>query len=268
MRNKVEFEVEKDGAKRTLSAVRPKQSVLAEADLVRSKRWGELARTPGVLLESALKDVVRQKGVWDDEKQKRLEEIDKRLAENEARLPDANGKVRQKGVRLSDLRKAAVQMRLDRMERVRLLSEFTSLRNNTAEGMADDERFNFLVSRCVVDERGNPHFASLDDYKERAHEPDASAAATAVMQLLYDHDPDFARKLPENRFLLRYRMCREDLALTGPDGVLVDVDGKPVDEDGNPLLPEQKAEEPESFDLEPDEWAAEAVAPAPEAAAS
>jgi hypothetical protein len=262
IRNKVEFEVEVGGKTLRLAARRPDQATRQQADMVWAKAWGDYSNA-GVPLEVKLKDVLRRQGVWDDEKQKRLEEVDRRIAENEAKLPDAAGRVRQKGLRLADLRAAAVRMRMDRAERVMLLTEVTRLKSHTAEGLAENDRFNFLVSRCVVDaETGKkPFFSSPEDYKARGDEPASLAAAQAFANLYYDHDPDFDRKLPENAFLLKYKMCDESLALVDPRGRRVDVDGRLVDEAGEPIA-EAAPEPAETFELEADEWTPPAAAPA------
>lgn len=234
VKNKSEFEVEVGGKKIKLVAKRPDAAIRQQADMVWSKAWGEYAQK-GVLLETKLRDVVRAQGVWDDAKEQRLKEIDDRIAANEAKLPNADGKVRQKGLRLSDVREAAIQMRIDRAERVLLLTEVTRLRNNTAEGLAENDRFNYLVANCIVDsETGKkPHFKSVEDYKARGNDADAIAAATAFAALYYDHDPDFDKKLPENQFLLKYKMVDESLALINKDGHLVDTKGRLVDKNGH-----------------------------------
>lgn len=199
---KLEAEVKTvDGETIPLLVVRPSAAVKAEADIVRSRAWGQYA-VAGVPLQSKVKDIIARQGLWDDEKRKRLEEIDARMAANEAKLPDKNGKVRAKGLKLSEARDAAFQLRKDRAERVALLTEITRLNSETAEGKADNEAFDFLVSKCVLDARTQkPVFPTLDDYRARGDTPEGQAAAVKFAELYYDHDADFDKKLPENVFL-------------------------------------------------------------------
>jgi hypothetical protein len=256
--NKREFEVEKDGVELQLVAVRPDQKTRQEADLEYAKAWGRYAKDPDILLETTLWDAVRKRGLWDDAKQKQLEEIDRRLEDGEATLPDANGRVRKKGVKLSAARRAAIDMRVARVERVRLLGDFTRLKSLTAEGLANQDRFNFLASRCVkVADTGKAYFKDVEDYKARGGDPDTLKAAEEFANLYFGYDPDAdERNLVENQFLLKHRMIRDkDLALVDREGRLCDVEGNPVGEDGNPLPEEGQGGEAETFEVE-DDWGA------------
>lgn len=199
---KVEFEVKtKDDEIVKLIAVKPTQLIKGEAEIVKSRAWGQAA-TKGAYIRSKVKDIVRDQGLWDETKQKKLEELDRRLLENESKLPDAAGKVKKKGLKLSEIRDAAFQMRRDRAERVLMLTEVTRLDSLTAEGIAENTQFDFLVSKCVLGQNEKPYFASLEDYLARADDPDAVAAATKFAELFYDYDKDFDKSLVENKFLI------------------------------------------------------------------
>lgn len=250
--NKKEFTVEKDGKEIKLSVVRPSQAIRQRSEIEYAKAWGSYAKEPGILLETALWDTLRKKKLWDDDRQNELNEIDKRMSESEKLLPDENGKVKQKGVTLSMARKAAIQMRVDRMKRVVLLSDVTKLRSNTAEGLSENSKFNYLVSQCVLTDTGKPYFNSLDNYLERANDKDAETAASEFANLYYDYNKDFDKGLPENAFLLKHKMCRDkDLALTNKNGDLVDVEGNPIDEKGDRL--DKVKESDEVYEVE-DDW--------------
>jgi len=249
--NKIEFKVEKDGKEVILAAVRPNQEVKHQAEMEYAKAWSKYVRD-GLILESTLWDHLRKQNIWDNEKQNRLDEIDKRLNENQDKLPDEKGKVKQKGVTLSQAREAAIQMRIDRVQRVNLLREVTRLTSNTCEGMANNDKFNYLVSKCIVTgDTNNPYFLSLKDYLDRANDPTSEKAAQEFATLYYNHDPDFDKNLPENQFLLKYKMCRGDLSLVDKDGNLVDIVGNKVDENG--FVIEAPKVDVETFEIE-DDW--------------
>lgn len=250
--NKREFTVEKDGKTVNLAAIRPNQTVKQRAEIEYAKAWGAYLQEKGLILESALWDSLRKKNLWDEDKQKELDEIDKNLNECEDMLPDEKGKVKQKGVTLSKAREAAIKMRINRIKRVTLLSDFTKLKSNTIEGLSDNAKFNYLVSQCIVHaDTKKPYFESLQHYIERAEDQDAIKAASEFATLYYNFDPDFDKNLPENRFLLKYKMCRDgDLSLIDKQGNLVDVFGNKVNEDGTPF---GKPLETEDFDVE-DDW--------------
>lgn len=250
--NKKEFTVDKDGKEVKLTVIRPSQAVKQRSEIEYSKAWGTYAKEPGILLETALWDTLRKKNLWDDDRQKQLDEIDKSMTENEKLLPDENGKVKQKGVTMSQARKAAINMRINRMKRVTLLSDVTKLRSNTCEGLSENSKFNYLVSQCTVyADTGKPYFASLQDYLDRANDKDAETAASEFATLYYDYDKDFDKSLPENAFLLKHKMCNDKLSLTDKDGNLVDIEGNKIDDKGERL--DKPKESDEVFEIE-DDW--------------
>lgn len=255
--NKKEFTVKKDDKEVKLVALRPTQAIRQRSEIEYAKAWGAYAKESGMLLEIALWDTLRKKNLWDDDRQKKLDEINKKMEENEKLLPDENGKVKKKGVTLSQARKAAIDIRIGRMERVRLLSDMTRLRQNTCEGLSENTRFNYLVSECIkYADTGDRYFASLQDYLERSNDKDAELAASEFANLYYDYDKDFDKNLPENSFLLKHKMCREDLSLTDKNGNLVDIDGNLIDDKGERL--DKPKESDEVFELE-DDWNKEVV---------
>ena len=119
--------------------------------------------------------------------------------------------------------------------------------SNTAEGQADNTRFNYLMACCVVDnDTGKPIFVdedgnpSLSEYEKDASEDYLVEAAGKLAEMLYGLDDDYESKLPENKFLKQYNFVNEDLKLIDSEGRpvdregrLIDADGRFIDEDGN-----------------------------------
>jgi len=202
-KNKTEIVVkDADGVDVKYTAVRPSQSVRAEADVVRSRAWGEYA-IKGVTVSAKLKDIVAKQGLWGDDKQKELDALDERMNRLEAMVPDEKGKVRAKGTTLQKAKEAAFELRAARAERVDLLSPITRLSGHTAESLADSDAFEFVLTKCLLDPATEkPAFASVEDYKRRADDAEVAAAAGKFAEFYYGHDPDFEKRLPENRFLV------------------------------------------------------------------
>lgn len=250
--NKKEFKIQKDGKEVTLAAIRPNQTIKQRAEIEYAKAWGSYVQEKGLILETALWDSLKKKNLWDEDKQKELDEVDKQLNECEDMLPDEKGKVKQKGVTLSKAREAAIKMRINRIRRVNLLKDFTELKSHTVEGLSDNARFNYLVSQCIVHaDTKKPYFENLQAYLDKADELDSVQSAREFAQLYYNFDPDFDKNLPENRFLLKYKMCRDgDLSLVDKQGNLVDILGNKVNEDGSPI---GEVVVKEDFDVE-DDW--------------
>jgi hypothetical protein len=107
------------------------------------------------------------------------------------------------------------------------------LDNHTAEGQADNARFNYLISSCLVySSNKEKYFKTYEEYLSRASEPVAIKAAQVLANMLYGLDNDYEKKLPENKFLIKYKFVDDKLRLINKDGHLVDLEGRLVDSNG------------------------------------
>ena len=124
-------------------------------------------------------------------------------------------------------------MRKDRADLRSLTSERSSLDNNTAEGQADNAQFNYWVSSCTVySDSGKTYFSNYEDYLNRDDDPATGQSASSLAMLLYNLDPDYEKKLPENQFLAKYNFVDQDLHLVDDKGRRVDSEGRLVNKDG------------------------------------
>ena len=224
--------VDKEGNKKVVAVANPTAKDRNEAQLHYLKAFRR-ALENGAILRQKLEDYLKDQKIWDEEKETRYSEIVKDIANGEKKL--ASG-----GIKLSEAKEIALNMRDCRNEFRVLVAERTSMDANTAEAQADNASFNYLVYSCTVDPNsGKRIFESLDDYEENADEPFASKAAGALADKLYQLDPDYEKGLPENKFLVQYKFADEKLRLLNDEGELVDgegrllnVDGRYVNEDG------------------------------------
>lgn len=230
--------IEVDG--REFEIRKPTYKQLTEAQLYSSKIFNEAVKN-GVTLRVNLEEELRKNGAWSEDKAKRL--VDVTLEINNL----IDGLTKGKGVykKLSEARKTAIQVRRLRNEQTELLLENRKLDNYTAEGLAEQARFDYLVSVCVY-HHGEKVFSNINEYLEKADQDWAKKCATEVMYMLHpDTDRDWQLKLPENKFLKKYDLIDDQ-------GRLVDKDGHLVDEQFNQLdLPEVEEEYEE---LENDLW--------------
>jgi hypothetical protein len=114
-----------------------------------------------------------------------------------------------------------------------LISVKTNLDTHTAEGQADNARFNYLVSACTVYKDNNrPYFSSYEDYMSKSNDSVAVLAAQNLAGMLYGLDSDYEEKLPENKFLKQYKFVDDKLRLIDKNGKLVDSEGRLIDENG------------------------------------
>jgi hypothetical protein len=214
-----------DGKTVSVAVVKPNSSKVKQAQLAYNKAF-RAALESGALLRQKLDNYMREQEIWDDKKEEKYADLLEKMNESEKSL--AKG-----GIKLSEAKELAIEMRVDRGEFRDLISERTYLDTNTAEGQADNARFNHLIYLSILDEKtGKPFFESVEDYEEKATEPYASEAASELARMMYDLDPDYDKNLPENQFLSDYGFVNEDMRLVNKEGQFVTADGKLVNEEG------------------------------------
>lgn len=178
------------------------------------------------IVRAKLDDLLVEQGLWDDKKQFEFTSLQSKILESERKL--AKG-----GISLQEAKKVALTMRKDREELRDLIAVKTNLDTHTAEGQADNARFNYLVSCCTVyNDTKKPYFSSYDDYLNRSTDPIAITAAQNLAGMLYGLDNNYEEKLPENKFLKEYKFVDDKLRLVNKEGKLVDEEGRLVDENG------------------------------------
>ena len=233
--NKIAFEVEKDGKALKLAVVKPSIKVQQAARLIAAKSFADSVKN-GVLLEAKLNTFMKEQKIWDDVRELEAKELRDKLTENEQIVA---GKVN--GTTKTKAREAALQMRKDRVKLRQLTADVDSLRSNTVEVRSQDAEFNYYVSQCTLDaDKGTPYFASLADYENRESDPVTLAAANNFAVLFYQLDPDYEKKLPENKFLLAQAFCNDKLQLVDDKGRLTDTEGHLIDENGRFINEEGK----------------------------
>tara|TARA_B100000519_G_C14257018_1_gene445530 strand:- start:1917 stop:2858 length:942 start_codon:yes stop_codon:yes gene_type:complete len=216
--------VDSRGKDRTVYLKLPDSKVNKEAQLAYNKAFRN-ALQDGAILRQKLNSVMREQGVWSDEKQ---DEYDKVLRE----INDSELRIKKGGISLLEAKKVAISLR-DLRDRFRaLIAERSSMDSNTAEGLADNERFGYLVYACLVNEKGHRLFDDYDSYQTNEAEPFVVEAAGALAEKLYGLDPDYDKNLPENKFLVDYSFADKELRLLNEEGHLVDREGRLINEEG------------------------------------
>lgn len=228
--NKRTFEVEVDGKKTEFAVLRPNHRAVQQAELVYKRAFREAVQPPdgqkGAIVRQAVEAVMRDQNLWDDAKQSRYEELVKNILAGEKKLVSG-------GIKLSEARSIAIQMRRDRNELRQLSADRNELDAMTAEAQAENARFNYYVASCTVyGDTGKSYFKDVEDYLSRENDPVVLPAAQAMGKLIYGLEDDYEKKLAENKFLLKYKLVDEDLRLVDKDGKWVDSRGRRVDEKG------------------------------------
>lgn len=204
---------------------RPTREENAKAQMVASRTFKD-AVLGGAIVRKALDDMLVAQGLWSAEQQAKVDKIDQEIRDKLIQLKKG-------GVKISEARDLAVEIRIARMQRSLLLSERNVHDDLTAEAISDNAKFDYLVSVCVKDEEGRPVFTDVEDYKEKAEANNAYAsdAAAKLATMLYGMDEDWEAKLPENQFLKKFNFIDEDLRLVNKEGKFVTKDGKLIDND-------------------------------------
>lgn len=223
--NKKTFKVEISGKEVELAVLRPNAKQRQEAQKVYNKAFRDAVES-GAILRAKIESVMREQKLWDDQKEAELRKLQSQIAEKER-------KVRGGGIKLSEARDLAIQLRRDRAELRGLNSERMSLDNNSAEAQADNAQFNFFVSSCTVHANdGKPYFRSYDEYMSKEDDPVVGPAAGALAKILYNLEDDYEKKLPENQFLVKFKFADEGLHLIDKQGRKIDAEGRLVDAEG------------------------------------
>lgn len=203
-----------------------------EAQKIYNQTFSDAVKS-GSIVRARLDDLLTEQGLWDEVKDNRFKQIQKELLDSEKKLSKG-------GISLKQAKSVAIEMKKLRDELRELISVKTNLDSHTAEGQADNARFNYLVSVCVVyKDTKKPYFKDYEDYLNRASELVALLGAQKLASIMYGLDSDFEKKLPENKFLIKYKLVNDNLQyvddkgrLTDEKGRLIDANGRFINEDG------------------------------------
>jgi hypothetical protein len=219
------FKATIDGVEKEFLVKTPSLNDQREAQKVYNQAFTDAIKSKSVV-RAKLDDLLEDQGLWNDEKQAKFTLLQKELLDGEKRL--AKG-----GFSLNEAKDLAIKMKSVRDEIRDLISVRTSLDNHSAEGQADNARFNYLVSVCVVyNDNKQPYFNNMEDYLNRSTETVGLLGAQNLANMLYGLDNDYESNLPENKFLKKYKFIDDKLRLVDKKGRLIDAEGRLIDESG------------------------------------
>lgn len=234
MNNREDVEVkitQNDNSEKTVKiyVTRPNNNIVKNADRHRAKTWNQCI-SDGVLTKKELSKILKDRGIWNKDKEEEESLILSELQNLEKKLSGAGSE--QKKAKLSDGQKIAIEMRALRMKLRNLIAERISMEENTAEALSDNARFDYFVAECTFYENGQKVYNSIEDYNQKSSDEIAFAAAGALAKMLYQIDSKFEETLPENKFLKKFNLVNNELSLVNKNGDLVDLDGRKITEEG------------------------------------
>ncbi len=235
--NKINLEVEmEDGTKKKVFIRKPSGKVLADSQRVSAKVWTDCVREK-IMTKQELKNFMYENNIWNRAKDLEQVVLSEDIQNLEKKLYTGGG---EKQMKASEAKNIAIEMRVQRMKLRDLIAQKMELEQNTAEALADNAKFDFIVSRSTFYENGDPVYKDVEDYSINSDGPIAYAAATAMAELMYSLDKNFEANLPENKFLKDQHLVNDDLSLIDNDGNMVDTEGRRINELGHYINDEGK----------------------------
>ena len=207
---------------------KPNAIVSNQANAVYNK-WLHTYMRDGIMTKAELEKFMIERGIWSEDKGEQERSLAQKIRGFTRDLyQGVKGKRK-----AAEGRKIAVQIKKSRAELQQLIAEKISLEQNTAESLADNMKFDYLVAECTYKDGGKEKvYSNLEDYSDKADEVIAFAAAAALAQMLYAIDPNFEADLPENQFLKMFNYVDKNFNLLDDKGHTVTADGQMIDEYG------------------------------------
>jgi hypothetical protein len=206
----------------------PSYKVMEEANKLKSKVFRE-SLDSGDMLRDQLEDILRTRGLWNDQRQIEYDTLRKEILDREYQLQKG-------GIKLNDAKQLALEMKEKRQRMVDMLSGRSDLDSQTCEGKSENARFNYLFAHSLVynDDELTPFYPNgLEDYVVDMDNPIAEKGATEFYYLLSGTE-NLDDRLPENKFLKKFKFVDAKYRLVEKGSArLVDRDGRYVDEYGN-----------------------------------
>ena len=218
-----------DGREVKIYVTSPTAKTVQRADRYRAKTWTECIED-GIKTKEELAIIMEKRGIWTDKHIKKETEIINRINECEKELFLGNGK---KKVALSDGKNLAIEMRKLRNDLKDLYMERLSMEQNTAEALADNARFDYVVACSTFYENGQNVYKDIEDYNNKSSDEIAFAAAGAIAEIMYNYDPKLDEALPENQWLKKFELVNENLSLVNENKQLVDLEGRTINDKGH-----------------------------------
>jgi hypothetical protein len=172
----------------------------------------------GAYLRDKLNEHLIKQGVWSADKQKLSEDLSSKIGEKELILKKG-------GIPLKKARSIAIDLKALRNQFRELISTRVNYDNNTAEGQADNARFDYMICVNILNpETKQRIFNSAEEYNDASSQPWVIKAATEIASMFYNIETP-----PEDKFLLEYKMVNEDGQLINKQGHLIAIDESGVE---------------------------------------
>lgn len=244
MIDKIVFNVKIGDKEEELAVRRPTVAEQDEAQKEYIKCFTKAMRDEAVP-RSVLNEHMEKAGVWNKDKEVKLRELASEIARIEKIFHDGGIK-KSTAFTFEDGKPAGLIMDIRRLRREanQLRSILSENIDVTIEGQADNRKFNYLLSQCLVyNKSGQKYWKNYQDYLNKLSEDVTIQALRKFTLLIYQLDSDFESKLPENKLLKLFSewekkknadfqgYCDEKFRIL-LDGKLIDDEGRLINEHG------------------------------------
>jgi len=206
----------------------PNGRVMKEAGQVWTRAWYRYIADK-IMTKQQLERFMIENNIWSKDKEKEQDQLVEDIRSLTKNLLQGSARRKRKA---SEGRDIAIEIKKKRAQLQQLIGEKLSLEANSAESLADNDKFDYIVSECTYGQNGEKVYTDVDDYNEKSDGAIAFAAAAKLAEMLYSLDKDFESQLPENQFLKKFDYVNEDYELVDRTGKRISVDGKNIDKFG------------------------------------
>jgi len=223
--------VDVDGQDIKLVVRTPGHKILQEAQMVYSIELTRLMRKSvsdgdQLFSKQQLDKHLSDLGIWTEEDAKTFLTLQLELRSLEYELKKG-------GLTVSEGRNIAIAIRTKRKIMMALYAKRSQFDAITMESIADNKKFKFLMTKCVMTQGDNkPLFVDVIDYEARQAEQAAVDSATVLAGILYGYDQQSEASLVENEWLRKFRFADDSGRLVNDKGQLINEDGQLIDENG------------------------------------
>ena len=207
----------------------PSNEVISMAERHRAKVFNQCLMD-GIMTRPELEKMMNERGLWSKDKDAKHDELTSKIVNLEKDLYVGDGKKADR--KLDQGKDIAIQIRRLRIELRDLITQKVSLEENTAESLADNAKFDFLVASCTYHENGEKVYKNISEYNDKSADAVSFSAAAKLAEMMYSIDPGFEKNLPENRWLRDHKLVNEKGELVNENGELIDTEGRRINEKG------------------------------------
>ena len=192
------FEAEDENGKlREGKVISPTAETIVGGQEVYNKEFRKSINN-GALLSARFSKVLVEQGIWSDEKDKRITVLYLLIKkyENKLKNPDQTEE---------EAQAHACEIRKFRQELNELSEVQSSFSDQTAEGQADNMRYNYYLTQCILDKNTNKtYYHSIEDFIKRSDCDFALEGSKIFGYMLHGVDENYEEKLPEEIFFKRF----------------------------------------------------------------